>query len=494
MSYGVHAHPGNTVGVMTIPTRPSPAPSARGKRATRDDEVPVRTRRWCSYVMVPAAMCGCVVQCSFAAQPYVDADGADPRMLWLMGATLLSFAFPFVLAKRDERPEATFWFCCVVTLLFPYDPLMMLMALCSLLARRSDVRRCLRCVGAGTVTALWAQLRDALRPADASFWHMVFAEPHTGGGDGVPIVMMADERTVALTALAVGAAGVLVAVFCGLHIRSRARLHAARTREEAAVRRSLALQDDLDNQQLADAIAAEAHDTLAHSLLLLALNASALQAQVARLGERAGADVSDVTAKAEEIRRQSAGALDEAHQIIDMLRHPQTAWDRLAPDEETALTRDALDELVAQTRMAGMMLNTWIDIRDLGGLDERAAKTAYRAVQEGLTNARRHAPGAPVSLEVTASPDRGVHVHVANPVPSPSGEPAPLPSPEPQDRRTAIGRRPSPAHAGREGAGLPGLSARVECAGGVCRYGFDARRDFHLDVTLPWLAPAAPMA
>lgn len=443
--------------------------------------------------MVPSAMFWCVVQCSFAALPYVDSDDTDLRLLWLAAATLLSFAFPFALTKRDERPEATFWFCCVVTLLFPYDPLMMLMALTSLLARRSGARRGLRCVAAGTVTALWAQLRDALQPAEASFWHMVFAEPYTGR-DGVPIVMLADERTVALTALAAGAVGVLVAVFCGLHIRSRARLHAARTREEAAVRRSLALQDDLDNQQLADAIAAEAHDTLAHSLSLLALNASALQAQVSRLGSHEGVDVSEVTAKAEEIRRQSAGALDEAHQIIDMLRHPQTAWDRLAPDEETALTRDALDELVAQTRTAGMMLNTWIDIRDLGGLDDHTAKTAYRAVQEGLTNARRHAPGAPVSLEVTASPERGVHVHVANPVPTPSGAPAPLPSPTPDSRPSPIARRPSRTRAGREGAGLAGLTARVERAGGVCRYGFDERRDFHLDVTLPWLAPATPMA
>ena len=48
---------------------------------------------------------------------------------------------------------------------------------------------------------------------------------------------------------------------------------------DAARDQVVALRNDLNNQQLADAIAAEAHDALAHSLSLMALNASTLQAQ-----------------------------------------------------------------------------------------------------------------------------------------------------------------------------------------------------------------------
>ena len=109
--------------------------------------------------------------------------------------------------------------------------------------------------------------------------------------------------------------------------------------------------------------------------------------------------------KAEDIRRQAAGALDEAHQIIDMLRHPQTAWEQMAPSDEMALTREAMNRLVDDARNAGLPLNTWIDIRQLATLDDTVAKVAYRAVQEGLTNARRHASDAPVSLEVNANPE-----------------------------------------------------------------------------------------
>ena len=146
----------------------------------------------------------------------------------------------------------------------------------------------------------------------------------------------------------------------------------------------------------AAALAAEAHDTLAHSLSLMALNASALKAEAAKLGD--SPEAQSLADKAEDIRRQSAGALDEAHSIIDMLRNPRQAWEQLAPSGDTSLTRESLDALIADTRNSGTSLNTWIDIQQLSVLDESIGKVAYRAIQEGLTNARRHAPGEPVSL------------------------------------------------------------------------------------------------
>lgn len=80
-----------------------------------------------------------------------------------------------------------------------------------------------------------------------------------------------------------------------------------------------ALRNDLNNQQLADAIAAETHDTLAHSLSLMALNASALQAQslklqesAAQLGSNANTDdfieqIDSIRRRTQDIRKQAAG-------------------------------------------------------------------------------------------------------------------------------------------------------------------------------------------
>lgn len=398
------------------------------------------TRVWCSVVMVPLASFMCMAQTSFFAQNFAQ-DSAGYTLMVL--CTLLAFPAGFLLLARSEYPEATFWIACALVVVFPYDSLIALMAMTSLLARRSNRNTTIRATVGGTIVTLISQLRDALQQPKASIWHLIFAQPHTGGDSGSPMVMLVEEPTVIITATVASLVFVTIATLIGLHIRSRARLRTANAVSSAATTHAATLQTDLTNQQLADAIAAEAHDTLAHSLSLMALNASAL--------------------KAEDIRRQSAGALDEAHSIIDMLRNPHQAWEQLAPSDDTSLTRESLDALIADTRNSGTSLNTWIDIQQLSVMDESIGKVAYRAIQEGLTNARRHAPGAPVSLEVSATPQAGVHIHISNPIATDATE-------------------TQRAH----GAGLPGLAARVHSVNGQCRYGMDDRHLFHVDVQLPW--------
>ena len=291
-------------------------------RPSPEDEVSVVTRRWCTATMIPAAVFMCLTQVSFAAQPYIH-DASDARYLWMILATLLAFPLPFVLVARRSHPEPVFWACCAIVLIFPYDPLLMLMALTSLLARRSSRIRSLRAIAAAAAVSVWCQLRDALRPAESSLWHAVFARPKNGD-DTAPTVMLAGDATIIVTAIVVSLIATLIAVLVGLHIRSRARLHEADARTQAAQHQAASLQSDLDNQRLSDAIAAETHDTLAHSLSLIALNASALQAEAGKLaadtvsgGPAAhpspASDIhrqaATIARRAEDIRRQAAGAL-----------------------------------------------------------------------------------------------------------------------------------------------------------------------------------------
>ncbi|MFR3711865.1 MAG: hypothetical protein ACLTWC_00545 [Bifidobacterium breve] len=97
--------------------------------------------------------------------------------------------------------------------------------------------------------------------------------------------------------------------------------------------------------------------------------------------------------------------------------------------------------------------------------------------QEGLTNARRHAPETPVSLEVSASPQAGVHIHISNPMQEPKNQPH-------AGSTQPIAQTPQGRDA--HGAGLPGLAARVQSVHGQCKYGVDDRHLFHVDVQLPW--------
>jgi signal transduction histidine kinase len=103
------------------------------------------------------------------------------------------------------------------------------------------------------------------------------------------------------------------------------------------------------------------------------------------------------------------------------------------------------------------------------GLPDVAGRTAYRVVQEGLTNARKHAPGQPVTVTLGGGPGAGLDVSVVNPASQASAGPAfPVPG---------------------SGTGLIGLTERLELAGG----GLDWRNsdgEFRLRAWLPWPEPA----
>lgn len=403
---------------MNITNQRHPADDRSG-RTPHDEDVPVRTRIWCTAAMIPLACLMNVVFTSLASQ---QCPADDPGYWWYVLALFVSMASGFVLLARAYHPEITWWIACALTVLFPFDPLLALMASSSLLARRSSRTVTIRTVAVTAIVTLVAQLKDVMNPPEASVWRLIFARPNTGGDSGVPMEMLAGEPTIIVTVVVISLIEVAIATLVGMHIRSRAILRAANAKTDEATTQAQSLRVDLDDQRLADAIAAEAHDTLAHSLSLIALNASALQAESDKLSDMT-ADESpavqrqahSIGEQARQIRKQAAGALDEAHSIIDMLRHPEQAHIHLAPDDDTALTRESLDSLLTDARLAGMAIDTWIDIRQLSDLDERIGKIAYRAVQEGLTNAQRHAPGARVALEVNADPHQGVHVHLSNP-------------------------------------------------------------------------------
>jgi signal transduction histidine kinase len=89
-------------------------------------------------------------------------------------------------------------------------------------------------------------------------------------------------------------------------------------------------------------------------------------------------------------------------------------------------------------------------------------RTAFRLVQEGLTNARKHAPGAVVSVLLERGDE--VHVRVANPLSH---------------------RPPTPVLPGAR-SGLEGLAERVALAGGRLSHGIRRGPCFTLEAWLPW--------
>ncbi|MCY9784407.1 histidine kinase [Nocardiopsis sp. EMB25] len=194
-------------------------------------------------------------------------------------------------------------------------------------------------------------------------------------------------------------------------------------------------------------IAREMHDVVAHRVSLMVLHAGGLEvsAEDPRTAEAAGL-----------IRTTGREALAELRGILGVLRDEDG---ERAPTAPQPVLVD-IDRLVGEWRDAGMV----VDRGDTGGFDDlppTVQRTAFRVVQEGLTNAAKHARGARVTLELRRKGDT-LEVEVAN-------GPATVAAPPP----------PS------SGYGLAGIRERVALAGGSLTAGPRFDGGWRLSVVLP---------
>ena len=243
-----------------------------------------------------------------------------------------------------------------------------------------------------------------------------------------------------------GACLLLVGVVLGWGLFVRARRELVRSLREQADRAG-------DEARAAERrrIAREMHDVLAHRLSLLSVHAGALEF-------RPDAPAEEVAEAAGVIRESARAALDELRGVIGVLR--EDGGESLTQPPQPTLADVAA--LVDESRAAGMRITARIELGDAAP-PAAVGRTAYRIVQEGLTNARKHAPGAAVTLTVHA-PDGDLQVEVRSLAPVAVAAVSPLPG---------------------AGTGLIGLTERVALAGGELEHGVDADGAFVVRARLP---------
>jgi signal transduction histidine kinase len=161
---------------------------------------------------------------------------------------------------------------------------------------------------------------------------------------------------------------------------------AERTREEEAQRRA---------EQERMRIARDLHDVVAHTLTTINVQAGVAAHLLDRDPDHAKTALTTIEAA-------SHDALDELRMILGILRQPDGASAPLEPAPNLASLRD----LIEHTSEAGVEIRLQVDGDHAERVPEAVQLAAYRIVQESLTNARRHAPGAAARVNLSFQPDR----------------------------------------------------------------------------------------
>lgn len=183
-------------------------------------------------------------------------------------------------------------------------------------------------------------------------------------------------------------------------------------------------------------IARELHDVVAHSLSIISIQASTVRYRIDDVPEPVIAELEDITDSARE-------ALVEMRGLLQVLRQEDADRD-LAPQP----TINRVEELVESTRRSSRTVQFHVtgDLED-PAITEVASLSAYRIVQESLSNAVRHAPDSEITVRLAVT-DRELTIHVENSRPSQPG-----------------------ATSSGSGLGLRGMRERAAAAGGRVRTG-----------------------
>ncbi|WP_433718165.1 sensor histidine kinase [Actinoplanes sp. CA-051413] len=238
----------------------------------------------------------------------------------------------------------------------------------------------------------------------------------------------------------------------GMFVRAYRRLTGTLREHAARLEAEQHLREDQARLTERARIAREMHDVLAHRMSLVSLHAGALEV-------RTDARPEEVAIAAGAIRASAHEALEELRGVIGVLR--EGAVGRPEPPQPGLAD---LPKLVDSARAMGTTVHYTCALPE-GGPSVVLGRTAYRIAQEGLTNARKHAPGTAVRVLLDGAPGAGLRIRIANPCPVPATR----------------------AEVPGAGMGLVEVGERAALAGGHVRYGRQGD-DFVLEAELPWPA------
>ncbi|MFG2918246.1 sensor histidine kinase [Kitasatospora sp. NPDC048298] len=255
---------------------------------------------------------------------------------------------------------------------------------------------------------------------------------------------------------------VLPALYGRYRAQRRALLDALRERNEQLLRERVMVVHQARLRER-HRIAQDMHDSLGHQLALISVHSGALEVD---------RTLTDRQREAVGVLRQAAvAAMRELREVVGVLHDESTA---LPPTAGTTAAGaparggvDGVEGLVESSRSAGARIDFTLE-GERRPLSAAVDHAAYRIVQEALTNAHKHAPGAPIGVALRYEPDALV-VEVTN-----------ARAPE------LVGSRVGAGAAVSGGQGLAGLRERARLVGGMVHAGPTPEQGFRLAGVLPY--------
>lgn len=237
----------------------------------------------------------------------------------------------------------------------------------------------------------------------------------------------------------------------GMYLGSRRELIWTLRQRAARAESEQELRVAQGRSQERERIAREMHDVLAHRITQISMQAGAL-------AFRDDLPADDLRDGLGEIQGKSREAINELRGVLGVLRDGATGELMEGPQP----TYGDISALVEESRRHGVHVefSDRVD-RSVDAVPDAVGRALYRIIQEGITNATKHAPGALVSIALSGSPERGIDVHIRNP----------------------LGFAVGSSHG--TGLGLVGLAERAELRGGTLVHGRDGSM-FVLHGSIPW--------
>ncbi len=253
----------------------------------------------------------------------------------------------------------------------------------------------------------------------------------------------------------VSAAVSLAVLAVGLIVRQLITSHGALQAERRANADLSAQRRELDER---NRIAQELHDVVAHSMSVISVQATTAPYRLTNLDAEAEHEFRSIA-------EASRSALAEMRTLLTVLRSSGTGHETpLAPQPTLA----DIPTLVATTRQSGATIALrreppeGIAERTYAAVPAATGLTAYRIVQEALSNAVRHAPGSDIDVVVELT-DAAIHLDITN------------------TAATRTGTRPAPG----AGLGLAGVRERTAALGGSVEAGPTPDGGFRVRAVLP---------